>query len=185
MRGLVPLLAVAPRSAVAAAAAPHSSSVAGRSGSQSAADENPPGSTEHAQSQAKATGKPAEVTSRRTEKSTTLANPDGTLTTKLYAGPIRVQGANGWTPVDGTLVSDSSGVHPKAVADSLVLSGGGTGPLVTLAATEGSAAQQSLTIGAPAALPAPTLRGDTATYPNAVAGGHLVVQAAPGDSRSP
>lgn len=137
--------------------------------------------------QAKVTGQSTPIPSLLTPTKSTVANPNGSLTTTTAAGPVRVDTASGWVPINTNLVSDSTGVHPQAVADTLTLSPGGTGPLVTLAETSATSAGTnsaaapgtSLTFGAPNSLPAPTLSGDTATYAGAVDGGDLVVTAHP------
>lgn len=54
--------------------------------------------------QARATGKPVEITQERSEASTTWANPDGTLTTTQYGAPVRYQDDQGqWQSLDTTL----------------------------------------------------------------------------------
>ena len=39
---------------------------------------------------------PVEVVQRRTETSKTFRNPDGTLTTQLYSGPVNYRDSAGW-----------------------------------------------------------------------------------------
>lgn len=109
---------------------------------------------------------PVEVTSERTETNTTLANPDGSWTLNSASQPIRTRRSDGsWVGVDTTLVSDATGVHPKAVPDAVTFSGGGGAVLATLAGNGQKAGLKWLSN-----LPAPTLDGDTATYPNVASG---------------
>ncbi|MFE2108123.1 ricin-type beta-trefoil lectin domain protein [Kitasatospora sp. NPDC059463] len=66
-----------------------------------------------------------EVTGARTETLTLWANPDGTLSQELSAGPIRMKLGEAWVPVDTTLVETGDGkVAPKAHPEGLVFAGG-------------------------------------------------------------
>jgi hypothetical protein len=50
---------------------------------------------------ARVQGSRVEILSERTETSSTYANPDGTLTTDQYAGPVRFRdGAGNWRDID-------------------------------------------------------------------------------------
>ncbi|MFD5319637.1 LamG domain-containing protein [Streptomyces sp. NPDC127098] len=107
-----------------------------------------------------------ELTTERTEYSTTYANPDGsTFTLDLATAPVRVAGSDGsWTEPDATLVAHPDGtVGPRAAVADLAFSGGGAdGPMVSIG--EGG---RSLAIGWPAGLPPlpePDLSGATARY---------------------
>ncbi|MFI6125457.1 DNRLRE domain-containing protein [Streptomyces sp. NPDC051064] len=115
-----------------------------------------------------------ELVAERTESTTTWANPDGTLTVESYTGPIRVkQSDGGWKPVDTTLVTDGGVIRPKSAAADITLSGGGDSrPLA-----EVSRGGKSLGLEWKGTLPAPELKGSTATYRDAVEGGDLVVTA--------
>src|SRR5690349_1972439 len=103
-----------------------------------------------------------------------FANPDGSFTAEITAGPQRVQQADGsWSAIDTTLVRRADGsVGPRAAAVELGFSGGGEGDLIRLA-DEG----KTVAIGWPGALPAPTLTGDTATYVDALPGVDVKVTA--------
>ncbi|MFJ8011074.1 ricin-type beta-trefoil lectin domain protein [Streptomyces sp. NPDC096339] len=116
----------------------------------------------NAQQQAKAGEKPVLVDHLTTESSRTFANPSGTLTTETAPAIERVKGTDGrWQPVDTTLRANSDGtVTPNAVPSKLTLSGGGTGPMVTMTTTDG----KKLAITAPFPLPKPTLDGAAALY---------------------
>ena len=124
--------------------------------------------------QAASTGRPVEVVARRTEDELLFANPDGTFTVEISAGPQRVEQADGsWSGIDTTLVRRADGsVGPRAAAVDLGFSGGGKGDLIRLA-DDG----KTVAIGWPGALPAPALSGDTATYVDALPGVDLKVSA--------
>ncbi|MFI1524231.1 hypothetical protein [Kitasatospora cineracea] len=128
--------------------------------------------TEHeASAQAKATGKPVTVDALTTETSQTTANPDGTLTLTQSAVPVRMFRNGAWAELDATLKTNSDGtLSPSATPGSVVLSGGGTGPLAALL-TGG----QGLTLTLSVALPKPTLTGNTAVYAEVLPGVDLTV----------
>ncbi|MBT2508624.1 DNRLRE domain-containing protein [Streptomyces sp. ISL-98] len=115
-----------------------------------------------------------EILSERTDDSTTWANPDGSLTVEAFSGPVRVKDEGGdWRDIDTTLVDTGDEVAPKAAAAEVVISDGGSGTLASL-----ERGKQSFSMGWSKSLPAPTLKGDTATY--ALGGGaDLKIQALP------
>jgi hypothetical protein len=123
--------------------------------------------------QARRNGERVQITAQDSETTTTWANPDGTLTTDLASGPVRVRQGSGFVPVDPTLVAKNGIVAPKATQGNVRLSGGGS--VADLASLGGVGARLGLRW--PGALPAPTLAGDTATYHDVVPGGDLVVKA--------
>ncbi len=127
-----------------------------------------------ARADAVASGRRVEVVGLRSADSSTFVNPDGTVTAELYAGPIRVRGAQpgSWVDIDPTLVSDSSGVHPKVAAADISFSAGGTGPVSRLAAGD-----VAVELGLQARLPAPTLSGNVATYRDVYPGVDLELEA--------
>ncbi|MGX9889954.1 hypothetical protein [Streptomyces sp. NPDC002276] len=118
-----------------------------------------------ARAQAVEQGKRVEVTSKRTEDSTTWVNPNGALTTEVFQEPIRVRQDGTWTPVDTTLADTGASVTPGATVAGLDLSDGGTGPFAKV--TDGGT---SLALSVGGDLPTPTLDGNTATYADAVSG---------------
>jgi hypothetical protein len=129
--------------------------------------DNPGNPTQAALLQAQATGQPVSVGSLTTQTSTTVANPDGTLTATTYTQPVRVQQDGSWTPVDATLGLQPDGTYsPAATPSGVDLSGGGGGPLVTLTDPAG----QSLSLTMPFSLPAPTVSGGTALYADVLPG---------------
>ncbi|MGW1061188.1 RICIN domain-containing protein [Micromonospora rubida] len=124
---------------------------------------------------ARRTGRQVEILSERTETARVFANPSGTRTLEEYVLPVRTRRGDAWVPIDTRLVRAADGtVVPGATAVGMRLSGGGAGPLVT-AVRDG----KELSLTWPAPLPAPVLAGDTATYPEVVAGVDLRVRVGP------
>ncbi|WP_327191819.1 DNRLRE domain-containing protein [Streptomyces xinghaiensis] len=117
-----------------------------------------------------------EVLDARTEDTTSWANPDGTVTVESFTGPVRVKDSQGkWQPVDVTLAETGGAVVPKAAAAEIALSAGGSSePLAQV--TRG---EKTFGVSWDGTLPKPVLKGNTATYPNAVPGGDVVVSALP------
>jgi hypothetical protein len=125
-------------------------------------------------------GKQVLLDSKTTETSETLANPDGSWTWKQYTLPVRVKQADTWVPIDTTLVHRLDGsVGPKASTVDVAFNPGGAGsagvPIV-------KASEDGKEVGLTWAtdLPTPTLVGDTATYPEVLAGVDLRVKAVTG-----
>src|SRR5690242_8210915 len=79
--------------------------------------------------------KSVSVSGATTATATLAANSDGSFTTTESIVPERVRRADGsWVPVDLTLQVNGDGtVSPVASPSAVVLSGGGTGPLVKTA----------------------------------------------------
>ncbi|MFJ5612928.1 VCBS repeat-containing protein [Streptomyces sp. NPDC093221] len=119
------------------------------------------------------TGQRAEVLSERTETAQLFANPDGTFTRDQYATEQRVRQGNKLVDIDTTLHRGTDGrIAPAATAVGLEFSGGGTAPLATIT-RDG----RSMSLSWPTALPAPTVNGDSATYPEVLPGVDLKVRA--------
>jgi hypothetical protein len=145
------------------------------------------GSTAWALAEAKKTGDKVVVTDETTPTSYTVANPDGTLTTDLTAGPERVWKNGGWRKVDATLTENADGsITPKTHPNGLRL-GGRSGTLPTsLRAAQDDTARDLVTLGAgdeqvtlqwKGGLPQPELDGTRARYKNAVPGADVIVEA--------
>jgi len=119
---------------------------------------------------------PVEVTGLRTEDSTTVVNPDGTMTTTVANSPVNVKKADGsWTPVDTKLSVGADGrLHAGAVPFSLSLSNGGNDAAVDV--TPGSGKRAKWLSGS---LPTPTLDGSTARYVNVKPGVDLLASVTP------
>jgi hypothetical protein len=121
-----------------------------------------------ASARARATGRPVAVGSEITQRTEVAANPDGTFTFTSDAQPVRVLRNGAWQAIDTRLVRNGDGTwSPAAAADTAVFSGGGTSPMVTLT---DPASGKSVSLGWPGTLPAPTVHGDAATYPNVLPG---------------
>jgi hypothetical protein len=121
-------------------------------------------------------GRPVEALSDRTELSQTFANPSGTLTLQESVVPVRARRADGaWVPIDTRLRPrpDGSVASVASVVD-VAFSGGGAGPLAWIAR-----GGDRVALGWPAALPAPTLSGATATYADVLPGVDLRLTAQP------
>jgi hypothetical protein len=130
-----------------------------------------------ASADAVAEGVPVEALSDRTEYAQVFANPDGTFTYDAAPVPQRARQPDGsWSPIDTTLRQRPDGSIAPAVSPvSLVLSGGGSGPMLTL-----SRGSETLSLAWPdGALPAPTLSGATATYTSVLPGVDMQTTATP------
>ncbi|WP_435172790.1 LamG domain-containing protein [Actinacidiphila sp. bgisy145] len=125
-----------------------------------------------AQDQAVANDQAVPVDALTTETYSVTANPDGSFTATSDLDPVRVQKNGGWTPVDATLEPNTDGTYsPAATPNGVTLSGGGSGPLVTLHHADGS----SMSLSLPFTLPAPTVTGADATYASVLPGVDLSV----------
>ena len=116
---------------------------------------------------AKRFGTRVEISGQRSETAQVYALPSGRLAAELHTSVKRVRRPDGtWTAPDATLrVAADGSVAPVAAAIGLRLSGGGAGPLVTV-----ERAGRRLSLSWPAALPAPALDADTATYAEVLPG---------------
>jgi hypothetical protein len=147
-----------------------------RAAPQAAADVSEAGDVVGAQRLARREGHRVEVAGQRSESSVTFANPDGSLTSQVAAGVVRVRRGDGsWAAVDTGLVSDASGVHPRAVSGGTVFSGGGSGLLVSGVLPGGG----RFGVSWPSVLPVPVLSGDTARYSGVSPGVDVVVAGRP------
>ncbi|WP_158711578.1 RHS repeat-associated core domain-containing protein [Streptomyces xylophagus] len=115
-----------------------------------------------------------EILDQLTDKTTTWANPNGSLTTRSYAAPIRFKRAGKWVDVDTTLHMNADGaVTPKAQPNGLVLAPGGKNAVL---AGMGSG-KHRVAVGWKGTLPKPSLKGTTATYANVTPGADVTVEA--------
>ncbi|MFD0568315.1 hypothetical protein ACFQ0T_02260 [Kitasatospora gansuensis] len=129
-----------------------------------------------AQAKAKSTGAAVTVDALTTQTSLTTANPNGTLSTTQHVQPVRTKKAERWVDLDPTLRQNPDGTLSPSVSTSpLSFSGGGSGPLATIATEDG----KKLAIGSPFKLPKPTLDGATATYTSVLPDVDLQVSALP------
>lgn len=129
--------------------------------------------------EAAATGKPVPVPSEFNRTTKVFANPDGTFTAYIAAGPVQVpssESPTGWADIDTSLVEAQDGSIVPAVTDAReTLSAGGAGPLVTIERGEAG-----IVFGwGGGELPQPSLSGSTATYAEVQPGTDLLVTALP------
>ena len=126
---------------------------------------------------AKTTGQPVTVDALTTPDSITAAQPNGTLATTTTAQPTRMRNGHGaWENIDPTLVRKPDGtIGTAATPTKLTLSGGNTGPAITVTDQAG----RTMSLSLPVALPAPSLSGVTATYHAIYPGVDFTVTAQP------
>ncbi|MFE3586115.1 DNRLRE domain-containing protein [Streptomyces niveus] len=145
------------------------------------------GSIAWALTQAKKTGKKTVATDETTPTTYTVANPDGTLTTELTAGPERVWKNGAWKKADATFTEAADGsIASRAHPNGLRL-GGRSGTLPkSLRAGQADTARDLVTLGSgdsavtlqwKGGLPKPELNGTRARYKNAVPGADVIVEA--------
>ncbi|MEW2519176.1 FG-GAP repeat domain-containing protein [Actinacidiphila alni] len=121
---------------------------------------NPPASEARAFDVAAQTGQRVEIEDLREETAETFANPDGSLTRRQYSTPVWSRYEGVWKKADATIVQHPDGtVGPASPSFGITFSGGGTGPLATMA-KDG----KSLSLTWPTVLPQPALEGTTALY---------------------
>lgn len=116
-----------------------------------------------AQAQARLQGSRVEDLSARTETSQTFANPDGSWTTEMAAGPERVLGDDGtWRDIDLTLVEGTDGSWaPRVAPVDVEVGGGGSLEAARVTFEDGSSLGVTWPEGK---LPEPTVEGGVATY---------------------
>ncbi len=126
---------------------------------------------------AKDTGQPVTVDALTTSDSVTTAEPNGTLAMTTTAQPTRMKNGDGaWENIDPTLVRSPDGtIGTTATPNRLTLSGGDTGPAITVTDQAG----RTMALSLPIALPAPALSGATATYHAIYPGVDFTVTAQP------
>ena len=125
-----------------------------------------------AQASAKKTGKPVSVANSETATTLLTANPDGSFTLSSAAEPQRTLVGGTWRNLDPTLKKNPDGtLSPTLAIEPLTISGGGEGPLATMASTGGD----KLALSLPATLPAPSVTGSSATYRNVLPGVDVTV----------
>ncbi|SDI30956.1 RHS repeat-associated core domain-containing protein [Actinokineospora alba] len=129
-----------------------------------------------ARSTARFCGKRIEVASAASENTTVWANPDGTLTADVTAGPSRVRQGDRWVPADLTLRKTPDGaIVPAAHPRGLKLSGRAGAGEHALATVDAAGDTVSMRWSGP--LPEPVLNGARATYRAVRPGVDLVVEA--------
>ncbi|MQS06554.1 DNRLRE domain-containing protein [Streptomyces alkaliphilus] len=140
---------------------------------------------------AKLAGHRVEALSERTETSTTWVNADGSLTTDLFAGPVRFEDDEGqWREVDVSLTERKDGnLTARAHPAGLMLAGETGTPARSLEEAEQAPARDLLRLGSgderltlrwKGGLPEPVIEGEDDTiarYPEALPGADLLVEA--------
>ncbi|MGW4426584.1 DNRLRE domain-containing protein [Streptosporangium sp. NPDC004631] len=111
------------------------------------------------------------IADQTTESSMTYANQDGTFTTETVSGVARIKRDDRWIPVDSRLAEVGGVLRPKAARADLEFSAGGGSPFAKLIRGE----SESVALSWPTPLPKPVVKDNTATYPEVVPGGDLVV----------
>ncbi len=112
-------------------------------------------------------GRPVVVTAQTTPTVEVEAHPDGLLSMTTNVLPVRVKVHGTWRPIDPKLRRTAAGAWTASVASvPVTFSGGGAGPLVTVA----NAAGQTTSMYWPAALPRPAISGSVALYRDVLPG---------------
>ncbi|WP_411103913.1 DNRLRE domain-containing protein [Streptomyces sp. cmx-4-9] len=137
----------------ALAATPAAAATAAPTGPATAADETA------ALLKARLQGRTIEVLSARTADSTTYVLPSGAFQTSVYAAPIRVKEGDGWKDINTSLSDTGPALQPRKAAADIALSDGGDRQLASV-----SRNGQAFGMGWQQDLPAPTVKGDTASY---------------------
>jgi hypothetical protein len=114
---------------------------------------------------------------RWTATSKLFDNGDGTMTAEVYSEPVQVPdpaSETGWADVDTSLQPTSDGLEPDQTAAQISFSDGtdDAAPLATVS-QDGA----SVSVGMDGDIPAPTVEGDTATYPEVAPGVDETLQA--------
>ncbi|WP_436520927.1 LamG domain-containing protein [Actinoplanes sp. HUAS TT8] len=118
-------------------------------------------------------GESVPVAGTQTETSRTYATPTGNLVFESYPVPRWVNTpGRGWQQIDKRLRLADGAVTPVATLAATRFSAGGTDPVVSLPVAGGD-----VSFSWPSALPTPRLDGDTAVYPEVLAGVDLRVTA--------
>jgi len=123
-------------------------------------------------------GQPVPVPAATSKTTAVVANPDGTFTATIAAGPVREPDPgdpSGWTPLDLSLVDTGDALAPAVGDAGVMFSKGGAGAAATLATGDGS----SYAVGWNGVLPAPVVSGASATYADVVGDADLVLAARP------
>jgi hypothetical protein len=181
--GMPAVQAAAARASVPARVSAAGKSAAGKSG---AGKPRPPlpvlggGAQSHAGhgtaaaiARARQTGRPVVIPGLTTPTQSVTADTGGLLLARESVLPVRVRRGQGWVPVSTRLERGPAGFQPGAVpADTVSFSPGGSGPMAVIA-TGGA----KLTLSWPGPLPAPAVKGSSATYRDVLPGVDLVLTA--------
>lgn len=124
---------------------------------------------------AQACDMPVEAVSERDFDTRVLAQPDGLLVAEQFTQPQWAHDADGdWVGVDPSFEVGADGtVSTVAAVSQVVVSAGGSGPLLTATDPDGG----SVSLSWPDPLPAPVIDGASVTYPEVYADVDLRVSA--------
>lgn len=118
-------------------------------------------------------GSRVEVAGLRSETARVFANPTGTLALEQSVLPVRTRRGERWVDIDPTLrKADDGSLTTTATTAAITFSGGGTNLVARIGAGD-----KSMELTWPTALPAPQVDGETAVYPEVLAGVDLRVRA--------
>jgi YD repeat-containing protein len=127
--------------------------------------------------QAATLGRQVIVADQTTKTTTVYANPDGSLTSTIAAGPVQEpdpSSPTGYSPIDLSLSQGLSGFVPKRADAPITFSDGSNATIASLGVGENALAMQWSS-----KLPTPTVSGKTATYTGVSPGVNLVLMAEP------
>lgn len=125
-----------------------------------------------AMERARALDREVEATLRTGERTKIVAQPNGRFRAELSVAPVRVKRDDTWIGVDPDLEVGKDGrIAPKVAHTDLSLSAGGDRSLVSF-----GGADERISLSWAADLPAPTVEGAFATYPEVYPGTDLVVE---------
>ncbi len=160
--------AAAVKAAAVKAAAVKAAAVKAVADAQSAPDEST------AAGIARAHGHPVTVLDSLSETSRVQAMPNGSFQLTVSSQPVRVHRGHDWVPVDSNLSNQNGSLSPQAAVVPVRFSAGGSGPLAQVQSPSGQWLAETWPAGK---LPAPTVRGSAATYPDVLPGVDLVLTA--------
>jgi hypothetical protein len=141
----------------------------GAPGSMSPAEDSAAITPAIARMQASTSGQRVLIENLTSEDTVVFANPDGTFTSEIAAGPVRVEDPSdpeGWIPIDTDLSFEGDRVRPAATTIDIEFSDGGQGDAASM-----EVGPRSFALVWPASLPTPSISGDTAVYQNVLPGG--------------
>jgi RHS repeat-associated protein len=127
--------------------------------------------------QAATLGRQVIVADQTTKTTTVYANPDGSLTSTIAAGPVQEpdpSSPTGYSPIDLSLSQSLAGFVPKRADAPITFSDGTNATIASL-----GVGQNALAMQWGSKLPTPTVSGKTATYTNVSPGVNLVLVAEP------
>lgn len=127
--------------------------------------------------QAATLGRQVIVADQTTKTTTVYANPDGSLTSTIAAGPVQEpdpSSPTGYSPIDLSLSQGLAGFVPKRADAPITFSDGTNATIASLGVGENALAMQW-----GSKLPTPTVSGKTATYTEVSPGVNLVLVAEP------